>query len=148
MDEAIGEARVQGGAVGRPSERAAVRQRRLALVAALKFGGELLHHGLGLQVPDLDAALGRGTQPVPVRTEAQRVDDVARLQIVQALALSQVPKHRSAVLSARSAERAIGRDGDAVDVAGVALQAVLHLAVGQVPHLDLAVPSGGHNDGV
>lgn len=51
-----------------------------------------------LQVPDLDAGGRGGAQPVAVGREAQRVDDVARVQGVQALALRQVPQHRHVVL--------------------------------------------------
>ena len=45
-----------------------------------------------------NAHLGSGAQPVAVGGEDQRVDDLAGVQAVQALALSQVPQHGNSVL--------------------------------------------------
>lgn len=90
-----------------------------------------------LQVPDLDGGLGGSAQPVAVGGEAQGVDDVTSVQGVQALALRQVPQHGNTILATGGAQGAIGGDSHGVDVASVADQVVLQLAVGQVPHLDL-----------
>ena len=46
----------------------------------------------------LDARARRGAEPVAVWRERERVDDVAGVELVQALALGQVPQHRDAVL--------------------------------------------------
>ena len=101
-----------------------------------EVGHQAVHQALALQVPDLHRRLGRGAQPVAVGREAQRVDDVARVQGVEPLALGQVPQHGGAVLAAGRAQGAVRGDGDGIDVASVAEEVLPQLAVGQVPHLD------------
>ena len=85
---------------------------------------------------------------VPVGREHQRVDDVVVLQGVEMLVVGEVPEHGLAVLAAAGAQGAVGAEGDGVKVPGVAHVVGLQLAVGQVPNLDVLIPSGGHNDGV
>ena len=85
---------------------------------------------------------------IPVRTECQGVDGVGVVQSVQMLAVIEIPEHGLGVLAARGTEGAVRRHSDGVQVAGVADVVGLQLAVGQVPHLDILVPSSGHNDGV
>ena len=84
----------------------------------------------------------------PVRREHQRVDDVVVLQGVEMLVVSEVPQHGLAVLAAAGAQGAIRAEGDGVKVPGVANVVGLQLAVGQVPDLDVLVPSGRNNDRV
>ena len=60
----------------------------------------------------------------------------------------EVPQHRLAVLASTGAEGAVRGEGDGVDVSGVTDVVGLQLAVGQVPHLDVLVPSGGDDDWV
>lgn len=47
---------------------------------------------------DLDAGLRGGAQPVAVGGEAQGMDDVSRLQGVQALGICEIPQHGNTVL--------------------------------------------------
>ena len=54
----------------------------------------------------------------------------------------------TAVLSSGSAQRAIRRDGDGVDVSGVTDVVGLQTAVSEVPDLNDLVPSSGHDHGV
>ena len=63
-------------------------------------------------------------------------------------AIIEVPQHRLAVLASTGTEGAVRGEGDGVDVSGVADVVGLQLAVGQVPHLDVLVPPGRHDDGV
>ena len=70
------------------------------------------------------------------------------LQSVEMLVIGEVPQHGLAVLAAAGAQGAVGAEGDGVKVPGVAHVVGLQLAVGQVPDLDVLVPSGGDNDGV
>jgi hypothetical protein len=51
------------------------------------------------------------------------------------LALVEIPEHRDSVLAARRRERAVGRDGDGVDVAGVAVVVRLQLELLELPDL-------------
>lgn len=108
----------QGLAVGAPGQADA-----LGLAALLADSGvlglELVDLALLLEVEDDDGARGGGAEPVAVRREGQGVHLVPRVQRVQVLGLVQVPQHRRAVLAPRGAERAVGRDGDRVDVACV-----------------------------
>lgn len=126
----------EGLAIGRPGQGGTVG---LGGQGVLPLGGplglEVVHHLLALQVPDLDA-LGRGgAEPVAVGGEDQGVDDVAGVQGVEALAFVQVPEHGGAVLAAGGAEGAVGGDSHNVQVARVANEVLLELAVGQIPDL-------------
>lgn len=51
-------------------------------------------------------------------------------------------------LATRGTEGTIGRDGDRVQVASVVIVILLQTAVGQVPDLDLSVPTARNDDGV
>ena len=63
------------------------------------------------------------------------MDLVARGQGVEVLGFVQVPEHGGAVFAARGAERAVRRDGDGVDVAGVPDVVGLDAAGGEFPNL-------------
>merc|ERR1719468_1245607 len=112
------------------------------------LGPQVLHLVLALEVPDLDGGATGGAQPVPVRREHQGVDDVMVLQSVEMLVVSKVPEHGLAVLASTGAQGAIRAEGDGVKVPGVTHMVGLQLAVGQVPDLDILVPSGRDNDGI
>lgn len=60
---------------------------------------------------------------------------IAGVERVKVLGLVQIPQHGGAVLSTGSAEGAIGRDSDGVDVAGVADVVGLQLAGRELPNL-------------
>ena len=92
-------------------------------------------HALALKVEDLDARCGRRAEPVAVGREDEGVDDVACLERVQVLALVEIPEHGDTVLAARRCQRAIGRDRDGVDVAGVAVVVGLQLELREFPDL-------------
>ena len=145
-DSVVSVAGEKVGAIGGPGEGSAVGE-----LGVLASGGDLdsefVDHALALKIPDLDARGGGGNEPVAVGGEAEGVDDVASLEGVEALALSEVPEHGNAVLSAGGAEGAIGGDGDGVEVAGVAREVGADLAVGEVPDLDELVPASGDDDG-
>ena len=64
------------------------------------------------------------------------------------LPVIEVPQHGLGVLATAGAEGAVRGEGDGVDVAGVTDVVGLQLAVGQVPHLDVLVPPGRHDDRV
>lgn len=143
-DGGVGVTSEQVGAVGGPGQTGAVRH--LGVLAGRgQLEADLVHHTLGLKVPDLDGGGGGGNQPVSVGREHQGVDDVTSLQHVQASALEQVPEHGHAVLATGGAQGAIGGHGHGVEVAVVAGQVVLEAAVGQGPHLHELVPAGGHD---
>ena len=139
-DHAIGVSGEQGTAVRRPLQGGAERGDGL-LAHRGELGVQFIDDGFGFEVPDLDAGLRRRAQPVPVRGEAQSVDDVPGIEGVQALAFGEVPEHRDAVLTAGGAEGAVGGHGDGVDVPGVSHEVGSELAVGQVPHLDELIPA-------
>merc|ERR1712078_269826 len=98
-DEAVRVARVEHRAVGGPADRRAVGRRRV-LAHGRELGLELVDDDLGLEVPDLDRERRGRAEPVAVRREDERVDDVARVERVEALALVEVPEHGRAVLAA------------------------------------------------
>ena len=70
------------------------------------------------------------------------------LQGVKMLVVGEIPKHSLAVLAAAGAQGAVRAQGDGVKVPGMANVVSLQLAVGQVPDLDVLVPSGRDNDGI
>jgi len=108
-----------------------------ALLANLHvLGLELVNLALLLEVEDDDGRSGGGAQPVAVGREDEGVDLVAGGEGVEVLALVQVPQHGGAVLATGCAERAIGGDGDGVDVAGVADVVGLDAAGGELPDLN------------
>ena len=108
---------------------------------------ELVHGSLGLQVPNLDGVLGGGAQPVPVRGEAQVVDDVTGVEGVEPLSVGEVPQDGDSVLSSGGAQGSVWGDGDGVAVPSVPGEVGPQLAVGEVPHLDHLVPAAGHDEG-
>lgn len=78
-------------------------------------------YSLALKVENLDAAGGGSAEPVTVGGEDKGVDNVTGLEGVEVLALVEIPKHGDTVLAAGGSKRAVGRDGDGVDVASVAV---------------------------
>lgn len=96
---------------------------------------QLVNLALLLQIEDDDGAGGRGAEPVAVGREHEGVDLVTGGEGVEVLGLVEVPEHGGAVFAAAGAERAVGRDGDGVDVAGVADVVGLDAAGGELPDL-------------
>ena len=128
----------QGLAVGAPGQGDALGLP--ALLADLHvLGLELVDLALLLEIEDDDARGGGGAQPVAVGGEDERVDLVTGGERVQVLGLVQVPQHGGSVLATGRAERAIGRDGDGVDVAGVADVVGLDAARREFPNLRWSV---------
>lgn len=125
--------REQGLAIGRPSERQALWA--LEVVVRERVWLEFIDDRLGLEVKDLDARRGRRAEPVTVRGEDERVDNVTSLERVEVLAIVEVPKHGDAVFATGSGERSIGGDGEGVDVTGVAVVVGLELALVELPDL-------------
>merc|ERR1719495_1484885 len=64
------------------------------------------------------------------------------------LPIVQVPQHRLGVLTARSTQRTVRTHGHSVQVACMTNVVGLQLAVGQIPDLDILVPTSGDNDGI
>lgn len=124
----------QGLAVSAPSQGYALWLP--ALLANLHvLGLELINLALLLQVKDDDGRGGGSAQPVAVGREDEGVDLITSGERVEVLGLVQVPEHRGSILSTGSAKRAIRRDGDGVDVAGVANVVSLDAAGGEFPNL-------------
>ncbi|KAF0730094.1 hypothetical protein Ae201684_012390 [Aphanomyces euteiches] len=146
-DDTVGVTSEERRTIGRPGEGHAVRRLRL-LADVFEFRHDFIDNDLGFQIPDLDGRRGGSDQPVTVGGKDQGMDDVVGFQRVQALAFVQVPEHGNTVLATRSAQRTIRGDGDGVQVTRVAEQVVAELAVGQVPHLDDAVPTSRDNQRV
>lgn len=137
-DLVVGVTSEQRLAVVRPRERDALRLARF-LADLHVLGLKLVDLALLLEVEDDDRGRGGGAQPVAVGREDEGVDLVAGGERVQVLGLVQVPQHGGAVLAAGCTERAVGRDGDGVDVAGVADVVGLDAAGGELPDLYYAV---------
>ena len=142
-DQVVTVSSKQDRSIRRPGEASA--DRNLSKLGLLR--AERIDNNLALEVPDLDAIIGGGTQPVTVGGKDEGVDDLTGLERVETLSLVEVPQHGGAVLSSRSTETAIRRNADRVEVASVANEVVAELAVGQGPDLDETVPSGRDNEG-
>lgn len=128
----------QGLAIGTPGQADALGIAALPALVDEILGLELVHLALLLEVEDDDVGRRRGAQPVPIRREDERVDDVAGVERVQVLRLVEIPEHRRAVLAARRAQGAVRRDGHGVDVPAVPDMIGLQFARGQLPHLATA----------
>ena len=63
------------------------------------------------------------------------MDLIAGVERVEVLGLVEVPEHGGTVLAAGGAERAVGGDGDGVDVAGVTDVVGLETAGSELPNL-------------
>lgn len=149
-DDTVGVTGEQSAAISRPAKGDAVRA--IWLLSAFVFlevrelRVQVRDNNLGLEVPHLDTGGSSSAQPVTVRGEDQRVDDIASIQRIKALAFVQVPQHSSAVLSTGSAQRSVRGDSDGVKVTGVANEVGLQLAIAQGPYLDQFVPSARNDD--
>lgn len=133
-DLVVGVTGEQGLAVGGPGEGDTLGL--AGLLADLDvLGLELVDLALLLKVEDDDGAGGGGAEPVAVGGEDEGVDLVTGGERVQVLGLVQVPEHGGTVLATGGAERAIGGDGDGVDVAGVTDVVSLDAAGGELPDL-------------
>jgi len=133
--------------VGGPGEGGAGRSLGLG-VSGENFGLQFIHDDLSFQIPDFDGGASGGAEPVSVGREGKGVDGVAAIQRIKMFAFVKIPEHGLAVLATGSAKRTVGRHGHRVQVTRVTDVVRLQLAVGQVPHLDEFVPSGGDDDGV
>ena len=63
----------------RPGQAGAVRLLGVLAGIGVDLQTQLVHHALGLEVPDLDGVSGGSAQPVSVGGEHKRVDDVTSL---------------------------------------------------------------------
>merc|ERR1719334_2385052 len=135
-----------GLAIGRPGQGQALW--RIGSCTSRHFRPQFLHHVLALQIPDLDGRSSSGTKPVPVGTESKSIDGVRMVQGVQMLPIIEVPQHRLGILPPRCTQRTIRAHGYSVQVTCVANVVGLQLAVGQVPDLDVLIPTRRHDDWV
>lgn len=114
---------------------------------------ELFDKLLLFQIPDFDRRASGGTQPVSVWREDELADFFASVEAVEWVGggIAKVPELGGTVLATGSGERSIGRDGDRVDVAVVAVGAAkvgLEVEVAEVPDLDFLVPTARDDDWV
>ena len=130
-------------AIGRPSERRAFGTTG-SLGQVDKVGTQIIDDRLGFEVENLDTGRSGRAEPVTVGRKHERVDNVTGFERVEVAALVQVPEHRDAVLAARGSERAVGRHGERVDVASVAVVVGLELALVELPDLYYQYGSMGH----
>ena len=133
-DLVVGVTSEQSLAIGAPGQGHALRLP--ALLADLHvLGLQLINLRLLLEVEDDDARGGGSAQPVAVGREDKGVNLVTGGERVQVLGLVQVPEHGGTVLATGGAERAIGGDGDGVDVTGVTDVVSLDTAGSELPDL-------------
>jgi hypothetical protein len=143
-DDVVAVAGVEGGTIGRPSKGGAVGDEGLAGPLDTLVGVELGNDVLVLQVPDGDATVGGGAEPVAGRGEAEGMDLRASGELVEPLALAKVPEHGLAVTAAGGAEGTVGGDGNGADEASVADKPGAELEVSGRPDLDGLVVRGSH----
>jgi len=138
----------QGGSISAPCKG---NGSRVLFALGLEFSSSVLeisNEVLAFEIPDLNSLVSTSAQPVSSWAEDEGVDDLSGFEGVEVLAFVQVPESGSAVSASRGTQRTIRRDGDTVDVSSVSRQVGSQLAVGQVPDLDLFVPSTGDDDRV
>lgn len=120
--------------VSRPSQRNGFGV--LGLGASGDLGLEFVQQSSFLQLENLNTRGGGGSQPVSVRRESQGANFSVGIQGVQGDVVVQVPQDDDTVLTGRSAQRPIRRQGDARNVTSVTDEIGVALVVGQVPRLD------------
>ena len=147
-DDVVSVAGEQSGTVGGPREREAVWNNGFWTKFNFKFWSKFIDNNFRLEIPNLNARVGRGAEPVSVGGEDECVDDAVSLEGVQAFALVQIPEHGRGILTTGCAQGAVWRNGDRVEVTSVTLEVVAKLAVGQVPDLDKVVPAAADNERV
>jgi len=76
------------------------------------------------------------------------VDLVAGGQGIEVFGFVQVPQHGSSILSTRSTQRSIWRDGNSVDVASMTNVVGLKATGREFPNLDQLIPTRADNDRV
>lgn len=96
---------------------------------------QFVQQGSLLQVEDLDTRRGSSSQPVSVWRESQSVNLRSSVQGVQGVVGVQVPQDDNTVLTSRSVQGSIWRDGDAGNVTSVTNEVSVELVVVQVPRL-------------
>jgi hypothetical protein len=109
--------------------------------------GELSDAGLLLKIEDLDAVLGGSAEPVLGGVEDELINLAASLELVHALALLEVPDEDGALLASSSAEGALRRNTDGVEVASGTSEVELQLEVlTKAPDLDETIPAARNGD--
>jgi hypothetical protein len=132
----------KSGTIGGPGKASANRD--LSIFGL--FGAKSVDNNLGFQIPNLDTVVSGSTEPVTVGRKDEAIDNLTGIERVETLALVQVPKHGSVVLTTRSGQGAIGRDTDSVEVSSVSDKVVAELAVGKVPDLHKTIPTGRNDE--
>merc|ERR1712127_168801 len=100
-DNLVGVSSEKSRAIGAPSQTGTMRHSARSSTFLIKNfkGPQSINNDLGFQIPNLDTFISSGAQPVPVGREDQRVNDLASVERVKALALVQIPKHGGPVLA-------------------------------------------------
>jgi len=146
-DQVVGVSGEESLTIGGPGEGSARRSLRLG-GRRQNFRFQLVDDDFAFQIPDFDGGASGSAEPISVGREGESVDSVASVEGVKMFSLVEIPEHRLAVFAAGSAEGAVRRNGDRVQVTGVPDVVCLQLAVGQIPNLDEFVPSSGDDDGI
>jgi len=117
---------------------------------SIEFGGllgELGNAFLLLKIEDLDAVLGGSADPVLGGIEDELINLATSLELVHALALLKVPDEDGTLLASSSAEGALGRNTDSVEVASGVSEVVLQLEVlTKAPDLNKVIPAAGNSN--
>jgi len=103
---------------------------------------------LVLEVKDLDALDGGGSDEELLGVEDDAVDSLASLDGKELLALLEVPEDDLAVLASRGTHGAVRRDGDGVDVGSVTSKVELEGEGVETPDLHKTVPASSDTDGL
>lgn len=146
-DDAIRVSSKESSSIRRPLKGSTVGSTSLSRNLIEVSRSQSIYNNLGLKIPNLDLLISCSTQPVTVGGEAKGVDDLTSIKRVKTLALVQVPKHSSSVLSSRSTEGSIGGNAYGIKVSGVSDEVIAKLAVGQRPNLYETVPSTRDDEG-
>merc|ERR1712227_827408 len=134
-DQVVGVSGEESLTIGGPGEGSARRSLRLG-GRRQNFRFQLVDDDFAFQIPDFDGGASGSAEPISVGREGESVDSVASVEGVKMFSLVEIPEHRLAVFAAGSAEGAVRRNGDRVQVTGVPDVVRLQLAVGQIPNLD------------
>ncbi|KAF5767672.1 hypothetical protein HanXRQr2_Chr14g0627121 [Helianthus annuus] len=78
---------------------------------------QIHNNGLTLQIPDLNTALSSRTQPIPIRTKTQSMNNRTGIKGIQPLPLTQIPQQNIPIFPTAGTQGAIRGDRHRVHIA-------------------------------
>jgi len=146
-DDTVGVTGIDGVGVSAPGNGDASRNLLVLLRGASGLNSALSDADLLLKIEDLDTVLGGSAEPVLGGVEDELINLASSLELVHALALLKLIDEDNTLLASSSAERALRRHTNGVEVASSTGEVVLQLEVlTKAPDLDKTIPAARNSN--